>query len=122
MEIFQTSEGFPFEYPQFLMAFCNRVKFGSVIFSLGVAAYMESVEGGLSRWGARSHLDPVPWGQSQSQCGRLGNRGLSRLILKRSWKYSSQGHSKMTALSHYLGLPFAQVDKGAMLEHASGWA
>ncbi len=71
------------------MAFCNRVKFGPVIFSLGVAAYMESVEGGLEHvGGGHDHLSiPLPWGQSQ--CGRLGNRGLSRLILKRSWKYSS---------------------------------
>ena len=36
--------------------------------------------------------------------------------------FLSQGHTQMTALSHYLGLPFTQGDKGAMLEYVGGCA
>jgi len=73
MEIFQTSDGFPFEYPQFLMAFCNRVKFGSVIFSLGVAAYMESVEEGLEQVGGHDHISiPCPGAKVKVNAEDLG--------------------------------------------------
>jgi len=104
------------------MAFCNRVKFGPVIFSLGVAAYMESVEGGLEHvGGARSPLDPVALGPKS-----MRKTWESWFVASYSEKvlevFLSQGHSQMTALSHYLGLPFTQADKVAMLEHVSGWA
>src|SRR2546427_7606757 len=36
--------------------------------------------------------------------------------------FLSQGHTQMTALSHYLGLPSVQADKDAILEYVSGWA
>jgi len=36
--------------------------------------------------------------------------------------FPSQGHTQIMALSHYIGLPFTQADKDAMLEYVSGWA
>jgi hypothetical protein len=62
--------------------------------------------------------------------------GLGPKALRKSWEswlvasyperilevFLSQGHTQMTALGHYLGLPFTQGDKDAMLEYVSGWA
>jgi integrase len=75
----------------------------------------------LERWATKAGLDPV---------------GLGPKSLRKSWEswlvasspervlevFLSQGHTQMTALSHYLGLPFTQGDKGAMLEYVGGWA
>jgi hypothetical protein len=75
----------------------------------------------MQRWAGNSGLDPI---------------GLGPKIPRKSWEswlvayypervlevFLSQGHTQMTALSHYLGLPFTQGDKGAMLEYVSGWA
>jgi integrase len=75
----------------------------------------------LKRWACNSQLDPV---------------GLGPKSMRKTWEswlvasypervlevFLSQGHTQMTALTHYLGLPFTQGDKDAMLEYVSGWA
>jgi len=75
----------------------------------------------VERWATNAGLDPV---------------GLGPKTLRKTWEswlvssypervlevFLSQGHTQMTALSHHLGLPFTQTDKGAMLEYVSGWA
>ncbi|OLE74583.1 hypothetical protein AUG19_08405 [archaeon 13_1_20CM_2_54_9] len=75
----------------------------------------------MERWATKAGLDPA---------------GLGPKTLRKSWEswlvasypervlevFLSQGHTQMTALSHYLGLPFTQGDKGAMLEYVGGWA
>ena len=75
----------------------------------------------LERWATNAGLDPV---------------GLGPKTLRKTWEswlvasypervlevFLSQGHTQMTALSHYLGLPFSSVDKEAMREYVSGWA
>ncbi|TMI07822.1 hypothetical protein E6H34_07055 [Candidatus Bathyarchaeota archaeon] len=75
----------------------------------------------MQRWAGRSRVDPI---------------GLGPKTLRKSWEswlvasypervleaFLSQGHTQMTAPSHYLGLPFTQADKDAMLEYVSGWA
>ena len=75
----------------------------------------------LERWATNAGLDSV---------------GLGPKTLRKTWEswlvssypervlevFLSQGHTQMTALSHYLGLPFTQADKDAMLEYVSGWA
>src|SRR5882762_7957759 len=74
----------------------------------------------LDRWARNSALDPV---------------GLGPKTLRKSWEswlvasypervlevFLSQGHTQMTALSHYLGLPFMSTDKEGMKEWVSGW-
>ncbi len=74
----------------------------------------------LKRWANRSGLDPV---------------GLGPKTTRKSWEswlvssypdrvlevFLSQGHTQMTALSHYLNLPFTSNDKEAMREWAAGW-
>ena len=75
----------------------------------------------LERWATKAGLDPV---------------GLGPKSRRKSWEswlvasypervlevFLSQAHTQMTALSHYLGLPFTQADRDAMLEYVSGWA
>src|SRR5437660_1733031 len=75
----------------------------------------------LERWATKAGLDPV---------------GLGPKTLRKSWEswlvasypehvlevFLSQGHTQMTALSHYLGLPFTSADKEGMREYVGGWA
>ena len=75
----------------------------------------------VERWAGNSKLDPV---------------GLGPKSLRKSWEswlvstypervlevFLSQGHTQMTALSHYLGLPFTQIDKEEMKKWVSGWS
>ena len=75
----------------------------------------------LKRWASHSQLDTT---------------GLGPKSMRKTWEswlvssypervlevFLSQGHTQMTALSHYLGLPFTQADKNAMLEYVGGWA
>ena len=75
----------------------------------------------LERWATKAGLDPV---------------GLGPKTLRKSWEswlvasypervlevFLSQGHTQMTALSHYLGLPFTTADKEEMHEYVGGWA
>ena len=35
--------------------------------------------------------------------------------------FLSQGHTQMTALSHYLNMPFTPSDKESMVEWVAGW-
>ena len=74
----------------------------------------------LARWAENSGLDSI---------------GLGPKTLRKSWEswlvasypervlevFLSQGHTQMTALNHYLGLPFTSADKEAMKEWVSGW-
>jgi len=74
----------------------------------------------MQRWAGNSRLDPI---------------GLGPKTLRKSWEswlvasypervlevFLSQGHTQMTALSHYLGLPFTQTDKEGMKEWVAGW-
>ena len=74
----------------------------------------------LNRWSGRSALDPV---------------GLGPKTLRKTWEswlvssypervlevFLSQGHTQMTALSHYLGLPFTSEDRTEMTEYVAGW-
>ncbi len=75
----------------------------------------------MRRWAGHSKLDPI---------------GLGPKTLRKSWEswlvvwypervlevFLSQGHTQMTALSHYLGLLFTTADKEEMREYVSGWA
>jgi hypothetical protein len=77
--------------------------------------------GDLKRWADHSQLDAA---------------GLGPKSMRKTWEswlvssypervlevFLSQGHTQMTALSHYLGMPLTQADKDAMLEYVSGWA
>ena len=74
----------------------------------------------LERWAKSSGLDNV---------------GLGPKTMRKTWEswlvssypervlevFLSQGHTQMTALSHYLGLPFTSLDKNEMTEYVSGW-
>ena len=74
----------------------------------------------LQRWAERAGLDP---------------KGLGPKTTRKSWEswlvssypdrvlevFLSQGHTQMTALSHYLNLPFTSSDKANMVEWVSGW-
>src|SRR3989442_10520769 len=74
----------------------------------------------LKRWASHSQLDAT---------------GLGPKSMRKTWEswlvsscpervlevFLSQGHTQMTALSHYLGLPFSSEDKEAMREFVSGW-
>ncbi|MDP2365696.1 MAG: site-specific integrase, partial [Ignavibacteria bacterium] len=74
----------------------------------------------LRRWAKNGGLDPV---------------GLSARSLRKTWEsylmvcypelssfiYLSQGHTEMTSIRHYQGLPFTPVDKDAMKKWVDGW-
>ena len=74
----------------------------------------------LERWAARSGLDP---------------EGMSPKTTRKTWEswmvfsypervlevFLSQGHSEMTSLTHYLNLPFTEVDKLQMKDWVTGW-
>jgi len=59
----------------------------------------------LNRWGARSHLDPVALGPKSMR--KIWESWFVAFYPEKVLEvFPSQGHSQMTALSHYLGLPF----------------
>jgi hypothetical protein len=74
----------------------------------------------MQRWAGHSRLDPI---------------GLGPKTLRKSWEswlvasyservlevFLSQGHTQLTALNHYLGLPFTAIDKEGMKEWVGGW-
>jgi len=65
----------------------------------------------------------------------LDGRGLGPRSTRKSWEswlvssypdrvlevFLSQGHTQMTALGHYLNLPFTSNDKANMIEWVAGW-
>ena len=75
----------------------------------------------LQRWAGRAGLSP---------------EGLSPKTTRKTWEswmvfsypervlevFLSQGHSEMTSLTHYLNIPFTEVDKLQMRDWVSGWA
>ena len=74
----------------------------------------------MERWAERAGLDP---------------EGLGPKTTRKTWEswlvssypdrvlevFLSQGHTQMTALSHYLNLPFTSNDKANMVEWVAGW-
>ena len=74
----------------------------------------------LERWAARTGLDP---------------EGMSPKTTRKTWEswmvasypervlevFLSQGHSEMTSLTHYLNLPFTELDRLQMKDWVLGW-
>lgn len=74
----------------------------------------------LRRWAGRVGLDPI---------------GLSPKTTRKSWEswlvssfpsytpqiFLSQGHTSLTALEHYLNMPFVEKDKEGMKPWVEGW-
>ena len=74
----------------------------------------------LKRWAERAGIDPV---------------GLSAKSTRKTWESwlvatypdrvlliaMSQGHTQLTAMNHYLNLPFSEEDRKRIKEYTAGW-
>lgn len=75
----------------------------------------------LERWAKRVGLDPL--GLSPKTTRKTWESWLMFCFPERAAEiFLSQGHTAMTSLQHYLGLPFVAGDKEQMLEWVGGWA
>jgi hypothetical protein len=80
----------------------------------------KGLDPGHAKMGRKFPVGPY-WTRTQDPAKKLGK--LACRILSRTGPgcASLTRAPQMTALSHYLRLPFTQGDKGAMLEYVSGW-
>jgi len=60
----------------------------------------------LIRWAKRVSLDPS---------------GLGAKTTRKTWIIQSQGHTLLTAVQHYLSMPFTEEDRRMMEKYVHGW-
>src|SRR6267378_5712557 len=94
----------------------------TLFFQDHASANMEGLDPGHAKMVPKPRVGPY-WTRTQDPAKKLGKSWVVASYPERVLEvFLSQAHTQMTALSHYLGLPFTQSDKGAMLEYVSGWA
>ena len=99
-------------------------KFEKIDYSfIGVKRYIKS-ESAISRYMKRCALQ-----------GGIDGNGMNMKMFRKTWEswliasypdrkeevFLSQGHTSLTALQHYVNLPFTEEDKLKMREWTEGW-
>ena len=74
----------------------------------------------LKRWSEKAGLDPV--GMSAKTTRKTWESWLMASYPEKALIIAmSQGHTQLTALNHYLNLPFSDEDKKKIKEYTMGW-